>query len=66
MEGKKLTNKFNEGKHKGQEVAHVIETDVKYIQDQMENYGLVLENCAYAFYTFHLERVEDSISDIMY
>ena len=66
MEGKKLTDKLRGGKYKGQDLTQVIETDPGYIRDQIENYGLLLENCAYAFYVFHLERVEGVNVDVMY
>lgn len=66
MTAKKLTDKLTEGKNKGQEVAQVIETDVNHIKDLLENYGLLLTNCAYAFYVFHLERAQDSVTDTMY
>lgn len=66
MEGKRLTDKLNGGKYKGQTVAQVIETDVRYIQDQMENYGFLLEDCAYAFYVYHFDRVMDELNGCMY
>lgn len=66
MEGKKLTDKLKEGKYKGQTFAQVIETDPNFITDQMENYGLLLEDCAYAFYVYHMERVNDELLGCMY
>lgn len=66
MEGCKLTEKMDSGKYKGVELSQVIETDVKHVKDRVENYGLVLEPVAKAYYTFHLDRAEDSIENTMY
>ena len=65
-EQKKLTDKLRGGKFKGMDYGQVIETDPHYIRDQMENYGLNLENCAFAYYVFNMERVGGSCVDSMY
>lgn len=62
----KLTDKLKEGKHRGRLLIDVIEEDVKHVKELISDYGLVLENCAYAFYQFHLDRVNDVEADIMY
>ena len=66
MEGLKLTEKMKDGNFKGVALSQVIETDVNHVKDRVENYGLELEPVAKAYYTFHLDRVDDQIKNTMY
>ena len=46
---KKLQDKIKTGTYKNYDYAQAIETDPVYIQDKIENYGLILDEIAQAY-----------------
>ena len=53
---KKLQDKIETGTYKNFDYAQAIEADPIYIQDKIENYGLILDEIAKAYFDFHLNR----------
>ena len=50
---KKLNDKIKKGTYKNYDYAQAIESDPIYIQDLIENYGLILDEVAQAYFNFH-------------
>ena len=53
---KKLNDKIKKGTYKNYDYAQAIESDPIYIQDLIENYGLILDEVAQAYFNFHFYR----------
>tara|TARA_Y100000592_G_C5291538_1_gene231102 strand:- start:303 stop:506 length:204 start_codon:yes stop_codon:yes gene_type:complete len=53
---KKLNDKIEKGTYKNFDYAQAIESDPIYIQDLIENYGLILDEVAQAYFNFHFYR----------